>query len=186
MKPLFTIHAGEYLVGSYVEENFKELNVWIPSKDTGVDLLLSDRGATHTVSIQVKFSKDFLSTIMNPKFRQKGSKLKSCGWWTINREKLSKSTADFWVFVLLGFDATQDFIIIRPKDLLQRLTAIFGDRPSFQSYLWVTQKTCWEARGLSQGEQVRISMGNYEDKSRDLSECLNEWKPILQRLSYKG
>ena len=23
MKPIFTIHAGEYLVGSYIEENYK-------------------------------------------------------------------------------------------------------------------------------------------------------------------
>jgi hypothetical protein len=86
MKPLFTIHAGEYLVGSHIEQHYGKVNVWVPSKDTGVDLLLSNRDATRTVSIQVKFSKDFLSTIMNPIFRQKGSQLKSCGWWTINRK----------------------------------------------------------------------------------------------------
>ncbi len=40
MKPLFTIHAGEYLVGERIEKNFKEWNVWIPSKDTGIDLLV--------------------------------------------------------------------------------------------------------------------------------------------------
>ena len=43
MKPLFTIHGGEYLVGSYVEEHFRRVNVWGPSKDTGVDLLVSER-----------------------------------------------------------------------------------------------------------------------------------------------
>jgi hypothetical protein len=36
MKPIFTIHAGEYLVGSYIEEHYKYFNVWIPSKDTGI------------------------------------------------------------------------------------------------------------------------------------------------------
>jgi hypothetical protein len=29
MTPLFTVHAGEYLVGSYIEEHFKRLNIWV-------------------------------------------------------------------------------------------------------------------------------------------------------------
>jgi hypothetical protein len=37
MKTLFTIHAGEYLVGSHIEQHFRRVNVWIPSRDTGVD-----------------------------------------------------------------------------------------------------------------------------------------------------
>ncbi len=36
MKPVFTIHEGEYLVGSYIENKFKKINLWVPSKDTGV------------------------------------------------------------------------------------------------------------------------------------------------------
>jgi len=149
MKPLFTIHAGEYLVGSYIEQKFnRRVNVWIPSTDTGVDLLLSNRDSTRTASIQVKFSKDFLP--MNAMLQDKDSRLKSCGWWTINREKLANSPAQFWVFVLLGFGTGHDFGIICPKDLIERLGAIFGERPStLQSYLWVTkQRKCWEARGL--------------------------------------
>src|SRR5713101_6816222 len=43
MKPLFTIHGGEYLVGSYIEQHFKRVNVWIPSRDKGADLLVTDR-----------------------------------------------------------------------------------------------------------------------------------------------
>jgi hypothetical protein len=101
-------------------------------------------------------------------------------------KKLSESIADFWVFVLLGFDASQDFIIIPPAVLLNRLDAIFGKKPTFQSYLWVTKQKCWEVRGLKQGDQIRISKGEYEGRDRDLSECLNEWNPILQRLTLKG
>jgi hypothetical protein len=41
MKPLFTIHAGEYLVGLHVQKSLK-LNAWIPAKDTGIDLLVTD------------------------------------------------------------------------------------------------------------------------------------------------
>jgi hypothetical protein len=35
MKPIFTIHAGEYLVGSHIESKFKKLNVWLPTKARG-------------------------------------------------------------------------------------------------------------------------------------------------------
>ena len=42
MKPLFTIHAGEFLVASYIEQKFKDYLVWLPSRDSGVDLLLTD------------------------------------------------------------------------------------------------------------------------------------------------
>jgi hypothetical protein len=183
MKPLFTIHAGEYLVGSHIEQKFaRKVNVWIPSTDTGIDLLLSNRDSTRTASIQVKFSKDFLPT--NPILQDKESHLKSCGWWTINQGKLANSPAQFWVFVLLGFRTERDFVIVRPKDLLQRLRRIFGEKPStFQSYLWVTkQAKCWEARGLKKDDQRRISKGDYEDELRNLTDCLNNWKPILREL----
>jgi hypothetical protein len=35
MKPIFTVHAGEHLVGSKIEENYPNLRVWVPSKDRG-------------------------------------------------------------------------------------------------------------------------------------------------------
>src|SRR5665213_2497482 len=54
VKPLFTVHAGEFLVVDYVDRHFRSLNVWIPAKDTGVDLLVSDRTNKHTVSMQEK------------------------------------------------------------------------------------------------------------------------------------
>jgi len=160
MKPLFTIHAGEYLVGSHVEREFnRRINVWVPSTDTGIDLLLSNRDSTRTASIQVKFSKDFLPTEKNPILRRADSLVKSCGWWTINREKLADSPAQFWIFVLLGFRAGHDFAIIRPQDLWQRLDDIFSEKPAtFQSYLWVTEQgKCWEARGLNGDDKSRIS-----------------------------
>lgn len=77
MKPLFTIHGGEYLVGSYIERHFKRVNVWVPSRDTGVDLLVSDPRNRRPVSLQVKFSKDYLVTDMGPEFQKP---LRVCGW----------------------------------------------------------------------------------------------------------
>lgn len=50
MKPLFTVHVGEYLVGSYIEQHYKRVSVWIPSRDTGVDLMVSDRRGRSTVT----------------------------------------------------------------------------------------------------------------------------------------
>lgn len=39
MKSLFTIHAGEYLTGAYIEEklsnNENSYNVWVPGRDAG-------------------------------------------------------------------------------------------------------------------------------------------------------
>jgi hypothetical protein len=42
MRPLFTVHAGEILVGQYIEQSFKGKNVWVPTKDLGVDLLVTN------------------------------------------------------------------------------------------------------------------------------------------------
>jgi hypothetical protein len=85
MRPLFTLHAGEYLVGAHIEQRFKRVNVWVPARDTGVDLLASDRANRGTVSLQVKFSKDFLVTHHGPEFQKE---LRACGWWTIMRNPL--------------------------------------------------------------------------------------------------
>lgn len=60
MRPLFTIHAGEFIVGEHIEKNFPGLNVWIPSKDTGIDLLVTDKtNSCKPISLQVKLSRDY-------------------------------------------------------------------------------------------------------------------------------
>ncbi len=64
MKPLFTVHAGELLVGSEIERKFRRVHVWVPAKDTGVDLLVSDNTDTRALSLQIKLSRDYLVTHM--------------------------------------------------------------------------------------------------------------------------
>ena len=81
MRSLFTVHAGEYVVASEIERRFRRTNVWVPSRDTGVDLLVTDRRSRGALSLQVKFSKDFLATHMEPAFQKQ---LRACGWWTID------------------------------------------------------------------------------------------------------
>ena len=173
MRPLFTIHAGEYLVGEYLERTYPKWNVWIPSKDTGIDLLVTDANNQKTVSIQVKFSKDF-SPVQG-----------SIGWWTHDPAKIQKSKADFWVFVLPSFlDKKTNYIILPPGELLRRFKAIHGmGGKRIQSYLRVTKKKrCWESRGLNKADRGLIDIDQFSDMDRDFTQYLNSWKQIERKL----
>jgi len=174
MRPIFTIHAGEYLVGAHLEKLSKNLRVWIPSKDTGIDLLVTDQHSKKLATLQVKFSKDYFGS-------QKGSESKlnidSFGWWKFDRAKLESSPADYWVLVLYQFHTREfDFVVVSPKVLLSRYDKLTDSAETIQSYFCVTkQRQCWEARGLGASELERISEGNYHDKSRSFTKYLNTW-----------
>ena len=177
MRALFTVHAGEFLVGEFIERKFRRANVWVPTKDSGIDLLVTDSKNKKSVSLQVKFSRDFLPTHMPTLFQKP---LRACGWWTINRNKLVSSVADYWILALFGFEhRSTDFVIIPPRVLRQRLETIHGKQKTFQSYLWVTENNnCWETRGLKRQEQVLISQGQFVDLRRNLTPYLNNWESI--------
>jgi hypothetical protein len=184
---LFTVHAGEYLVGSHIEQHFKkkQLNVWIPSTDTGVDLLVSDRQNRRITSLQVKFGKDFLPTHMGHEFQEP---LRVCSWFTINRDRLGASKADFWVFVLSGFKRHScDFVVVSTAEFQRRLKRIHGLKEKrIQSYLWVTERNkCWEARGLGIDDQRRIAAGVHDNPVRDFTKCLNKegWDALMKKLN---
>ena len=136
MKPIFTIHAGKYLVGAEIEKRFKKSRVWMPTKDTGIDLLVTNSGCKRPVSLQVKFSKDFHG---NRKKTPATQRLKSGGWWNFDKTKIANSPADYWVLVLYQFQTRQhDFIVIRPKKLLEIYNSISNSPSRIQSYVWVT------------------------------------------------
>lgn len=181
MKPLFTIHAGEFLVNHEIQRRFPRVNVWVPAKDTGVDLLASDGRNRRTVSLQVKFSRDYLVThVTRAKQALLNQELRACGWWTLSRKQIENSTAGYWVFVLVGFaNRTTDFIVIKPRVLLRRLDAIHGKTSTFQCYLWVTRSgKCWETRGLKRAEHLSLAANRFKNASRNFSGYLNNWKPI--------
>ncbi len=93
----------------------------VPSKDSGVDLLVTDGHNTKAVSLQVKFSKDF-TTYRSDLIRDR---LMAAGWWTHQEGKIKDSRADFWVFALPSFSEREtSFIIIPPKELFRRLKSI--------------------------------------------------------------
>jgi hypothetical protein len=182
MKPLFTVHAGEYLVGSYIERTFPSWNVWVPSKDAGIDLLVSDAKNRKLCTLQVKFSKDF-----NPTNRSSLAKdrLSAAGWWTLDYSKIQKSKADFWIFVLPSFEEKKtSYIILPPAELLRRIKIIHGtERNRIQSYLNVTKsKQCWESRGLRKDTQKLILDDTFTDKTRNFTPFLNAWKQIETKL----
>lgn len=76
MRPLFTIPAGELLAGGHIERHFRNTNVWVPSKDTGTDLLVTNRRNSASVSLPVKLSRDFWVTDSFAKFQKP---LRTCG-----------------------------------------------------------------------------------------------------------
>ena len=196
MKPIFTIHAGEYLVASHLEENFKGLQIWLPTSDTGIDLLvtnpnLSSENSVRAVSLQVKYSKDFLGNKGGEENASQSinSKIKSGGWWTFKYDKIEKSQADLWVLVLYRFShRDSDFVIIEPSKLLERYKKLGNTSGTIQSYFWVTENSktkasqCWETRGLGKAEKEEIAMDTFKNDDRDFSQFLNRWQPLEKKI----
>ena len=175
MRPIFTLHAGEYLVGDYLEKKFKDCRVWLPSKDTGVDLLVTDKEHRNAVSLQVKFSKDFMK-----------DNFKAIGWWTLQSDKIAKSRADLWVFALYNFnEKTLHNVIIPPQRLLNILQELHGQQRLFQTYICVSNNSdrCWETRGLNTGDKHLVATDGYENPARELTQYLDNWEPLQARLS---
>ena len=187
MRPMFTIHAGEYLVGLHVQKHLK-LNAWIPAKDTGIDLLVTDRDNHHSVSLQVKYGKDFLPEEKIPELRKK---FRCFSWFTLNRTKLNASPAEFWVFVLHGFKSeAPDFIVIPTAKLQRCMAELHGsDGNILQCYLSSTKSgQCWETRRLRKEERLQIANGTYKCPIRDFTRYLNKdgWTALTKRLNQRG
>ncbi|MCK1425875.1 hypothetical protein [Bradyrhizobium sp. 87] len=115
MRPMFTVHAGEFLVGQHIETSFKDKRVWLPSKDTGVDLLVTNARHSRSVTLQVKFSRDFLPIMkLAASTRQH---LRACTWFSFDRNKIARSPADFRALVLLGFEnKSRDYLVVRKRE----------------------------------------------------------------------
>lgn len=186
MRPIFTVHAGEYLVATEIERRFRTLRVWIPSKDRGIDLLVTNPETQRMVPLQIKFSKDFTPLSKRREFQRS---FKATGWWTHRRDKIEKSPADLWVFVLPSFeDKDISFIVISPKELLRRLS-IIHPTPSatIHSYLYVTRESkCWETRGATtKDDQEAMIAGRHAPVERDFSLFLNNWDLMTDMLKWK-
>ncbi len=167
------------MVGAELERRFKRLNVWMPLRDTGIGLLVSDRRNRRTVSSQMKFGKDFLVTHMPSSFQKE---LCACGWWTSNRGKLRTSPADYWIFVVQGFATrTANVVVILLRELRRRLTSIHRRQRVIHTCLWVTEnEQCFETRGLNRAELFRVAQSEFRHKNHDLIQWLNNRLPVAR------
>ena len=181
MRTLFTVHAGEFLVGSEIERRIPRARTWLPSTDTGIDLLVTNSRNARAVALQVKYSRDFVPR-MDLAVTQG---LRASGWWTYSRKKLQASEADLWVFVLPSFVHKEtNYILIPPRELERRLSRFYGKADRVQSYLCVTEKgKCWDARNLSKKDRILIANHSYSNPDRDFTQFRNAWRELIRRLS---
>ena len=177
MKPLFTVHEGEFLVGDFINRKLgKKYEVWVPTKDEGVDLLVTRRkGKQRPVRVQVKFSRDFGSKIIP------AEELLARGWFTLKPEKIRKSKADLWIFVILTLRHQAHYILVPTKELKRRIPKRLGK----MWHLYPTvlrKKRCYDLRGMKRSEERMAVLGGIKKKKRDYSEFLENWK-LLYRMS---
>ena len=177
MNPLFSIHAGEYLTGGFIQHNFPNCRVWLPTRDTGIDLLVTNAKRTRTISLQVKFSKDFLP---HSKDKFELHSLIVATWYKVKRKALVSSEADYWVFLLRSFaHGTTDYLVVSPQDLLSRFSAYHGKKATYDLYFSLNvKKQCWEVRGLNNAEKVAVASGRFHVRERNFTEFLNKWSAI--------
>jgi predicted nucleotidyltransferase len=184
MEALFTIHAGEYLVGSHIEKEYRDCTVWIPSKrnNKDIDLLVSNDDNSKNISIQVKSSKDYTHDYNNPVHRRN---LIGSSFFNLKSAMLYQLKAELIVLVIHSFKLKKyHYIILKPKELSKRLELIHGNKRNFKSYLWITKENnCWEARGLKISEQEAILNNdtNGIDKNRNFSKFVNNWSPFEKK-----
>jgi hypothetical protein len=184
MRPMFTIHAGEYLVGLHIQQRFPDFNVWVPAKDSGIDLLLTDRKNRRTVSLQVKYGKDLLPG----KSAKVQEKLRCLSWFTLNARKLDESSAELWVFVLYSFKKNgPDFVVVPKGELRKRMAKLHGSGNVIQSYLCSTEsRLCWEVRVPHHSQVLgQIAEGNYDEPNRNFTKYLNDagWDALKKKLA---
>ena len=179
MRPIFTIHAGEFLVGEHIEKKFPELNVWIPTKDTGIDLLVTNKkDSSKSLGIQVKMSRDYKPAHATDDFSRQ---LLVGGWLTLAHDKIKNSTADYWVFILVSHERKMEpkYIIIPPSILLERLVNIHGQLKSYHFYPSVLNTgVALQSRGLLKKEKMEVAAQSYHLGDRDFSDYLENWTPL--------
>ncbi len=177
MKPIFTIHEGEFLVGDYIHRNLgHKYNVWVPTKDSGVDLLVTRKGGKgKSVGLQVKFSRSF--EIPEELTRH----VLATSWYTIDPKKIRQSRADLWVFVFMTLRHERYFVLLPTAELRKRIPR--GSGAKWNLYLWAyADGSCYQVRDLSLEGRLNAVHRGVQDRHRDFSEWFGNW-PLLEKLS---
>lgn len=173
MKPIFTIHEGEFLAGDHINRKLgRKYDVWVPTKDSGVDLLVTHkRRRGKAVSLQVKFSRGY--RIPKELVRQ----VRATSWFVLNPQKIRRSQADLWVFVIMTLRHEQHFVVIPKRELRNRIPRSCGKR--WDLYLWVYNTgSCYQVRDLSKSEKLDTINRGVRDRNRNFSEWLENWALI--------
>lgn len=177
MKPIFTPHAGEFLVGEMIEQEYG-LNVWLPSKDVGTDLLVTDPGNSRTCSLQVKLSRDYADRYKMPSLGI--GDITASGWFQFSRAKIESSPADYWVLLIVsakksGEKIRTHHVVIPPERLLKKLVKTYGDVSTFKFYLAVTDtEKVYDWRG-PKGQNGDLKKGLSRSNPRNYSDYLENW-----------
>jgi len=180
MKPLFTIHEGEFLVGDYINRQLgKKFDVWVPTKDRGIDLLVTRKSIQgKAAGLQVKFSRSFDIRA------ELASHVIATSWFTLDPKKILQSEADLWVFVILTLRHEEHFVVIPTRELRKRIPR--SKRLKWNLYLWVYKDgSCYEVRSLGKEERLYTVHSGVRDSQMDYSEWLEQWS-LLDRLTRKA
>jgi hypothetical protein len=181
MRPIFTIHAGEFIFGETLLKRFREIELWIPAKDRGIDFLVTKPNREKPISVQVKMSRDYRPNAAKTALEK--AQLAG-GWFTFNHEKLAKSNAEIWSLILVSIDRRSNpfFINIPPQELLKRLVEVFGEQKTYRSYPWILRldkaspALCVEGRNLRKNEKQHLARhGSVEPPARNLTSFYDNW-----------
>jgi hypothetical protein len=170
MKPIFTIHEGEFLVGDHINRKFgRKYNVWVPTKDSGVDLLVTRKtGEGKPVGLQVKFSRSF--DIPDELTRH----VLATSWYALDPKKIRGSESDLWVFVFMTLRHERYFVLIPTADLRKRIPRDCGSK--WNLYLWAySGGACYQVRDLNlEGRRNAVRRG-VKERNRDFSKWFENW-----------
>ena len=166
LKNFYSLEPGEALVVSELRRaiprsNARDVEVFLPAKDVGVDIVLVNLVNKKSVSIQVKES------VLYPRSKR--------FWFTIDEKKINAGSriVDFYVFVLYDMIQRSGKLSVQPR------------------YVIVSEETFEGLLGrkkLSRGKYhfyFRLQDGRVVEE-RDLTlpypdDCLDNWNLILDR-----
>jgi len=179
MRPIFTIHAGEYVFGEAFQKRFPKADLWVPAKDKGTDFLITEPSLSEPISVQVKMSKDYSKTQAIDSFEKSR---KAGGWFTFSHDKIANSPAQIWTIVLISTARTAKpvFINIRPEVLLGNLCKVHGKQKSYNVYPWLmeinSKIVCVEGRSLKEPERNNLADGGPIPDGRDWTQHYENWE----------
>ena len=193
MRPIFTIHAGEFIFGEEVERVAPKARLWMPTKDTGVDFFITGALRKSGVGVQVKMSRDYRPLQASSKFDEA---LEGAGWFVFSAKKLATSEADIWSLLVVSRERRKRpyFINIPPRVLLENLRRVHGEQTSYHLYVWVisarkiagnpssNELLCLEGRNIKEEGKAAIVTGDFQFGDRNLTKYLESWE-FLERLS---